>query len=246
MSSRTNRVIHLLSVAVLAALAASDAAAQSCEGAPTSNVRVIVAGCAVATRDLKSFDVYVGGEKITVSKLRPDDEFWSGSTGATFKIGKRSLKIVSDGIPHALAMCETPAKGERDGACVAVYRVKCETLWFVDVALVPKQTPPFLSYVRQATPETVSACDRSDLPNGPGTVDVGDTESLLVKVDKPKCQITLSRRSFKRKDQLTLADVPVNALNDDSVIAESGASDDWARAALLKKVKDMHFTKKDN
>src|SRR5688572_26281289 len=158
MSTPINRAVLLF---LLIALAGTNAWAQSCEATPTKHVYVAFDGCANSEPGLE-FDVYVGGERITVKKKTKEDDYWKGATSDTFTIGKRFLRIPIDATPSALAKCDAPARGHRDGACVALYRVKCEPVWVVDVALVPLNQAPSLSYERRGTRQTIRACDRDD------------------------------------------------------------------------------------
>jgi len=65
-----------------------------------------------------------------------------------------------------------------------------------------------------------------------------------VKIDRPNVQIPLARNAFiGGRTELTLADVQVNAVCDDCAVVNTPAGDDLARKALLKKVREMRFTK---
>jgi hypothetical protein len=226
--------------------------AQSCDGENAKAVKVILDGCG-GSEPSGAFNVEYGSDTIRVEEVkgtpqRPQDHYWlwtAQTSAMQFKIGTRSLSIPADSMSRALSRCKTPAVPVRDGACMALYVVKCEPLWFVNVAMVPIDKAPSLTYERQGNGKTIDACERDKPPTGPGEVDLAHSESLLVRIDKPECNIPLSLRSFKRKLELQLADVQVNLVVPGGAIKTSGATDDTGREVLLKRVKEMKFTKKD-
>jgi len=241
MSSRSKSLFLVLIAAAWSAAAQQP----SCEGANAAAVKVVLDGCGGFEPEGR-FTVEYGTEPITVD---PKTGYWlwtAPNDDMKFKIGTRPLHIPPESIPRALAKCKTTASAVRDGACMAVYVVKCEPLWFVKVGMVPKGDPPSLTYERRGNARTIDACPREDPPLGPGQVNLANSESLLVKIDRPKCQIPLGRNSFPRgREELTLADVPVNAVSEGAAIAQSTANDEVAKKALQKKVKEMRFSTKE-
>ena len=195
------------------------------------------------------FRVQIGNHNVRLKKEKPDDEFWRGETLESFAIrADRTLKIDVQEMPNARTACNVPPVPYDAGACVALYTVKCETLWMLNVAIDPPDAQAKLSYVRKPDSKTVLPCEKLITPDGPGTIELGKNESILVTVEIRRGQLVavpLSLSSFRRdtKKLTLLKNLKQHATSQDTAGETGRAIDALVTAQLRKILKDLEFTR---
>lgn len=245
------RTAFALTVALFAASAAYAAVCRRPPGSPPPETNIIYVqfeSCSTAEPD-KPFNVQVGSEFVRLSKDSSKDRFWHGTTLRTFAIrSDRTMKIDVQEMPNARTACNVAPEGYlAGGTCVALYRVKCETIWMLNVATNPPNAQAKVSYVRQPTARTVLPCEKLMTPEGPGAIELGSSESLLVTVEIRRGQLVavpLSLNSFRRdtKKLTLLRDLKHRAVSKDTAGETGRAIDALATAQFLRVLKDLEFT----
>jgi hypothetical protein len=229
-----------VTLALLTAAFAQHALGQCTTRAGTNIVYVTFSACQPGV----TVPVFIGGEPVLLTRIRPN--LWRGETSDTFTLNKRALRVDDADTPSIRFACSTPAKPRDEGECVAHYHVSCEDLWYVEVRKVPENSKATISYALNPPKPTVQPCVAITPPvSGQREVELARSESLLVQVDKPRLDIPLNLRCFKRRKEITLLDVVPSAYTELAAVRTNPAMQALKKSLLLDSVTDLVFTKKD-
>lgn len=211
----------------------------------TKVVYILFEGCASAEPD-KPFDVTLGDETVRFKKEPATGEFWRGETKKFMAIGSRPLTVDLIDM-RARTACNVTAEPYDAGSCVALYRISCEELWMLSVATVPPDAPAKIRYERSPTPPAFATCsDELLTPEGPGEIELGRNESIVVKVENlpnGPINVPLSLRTFGRRSKLTLRDVAPHAISNNSAVSTNRAMKALKKGQIQLVLKDLLFTK---
>jgi hypothetical protein len=225
----------------LAFVFAPHAPAQCTSRAVTNIVHVTFSACKPAD----TLTVLIGGEPVLLTRIDKQTT-WRGETENTFTLNERTLEVDDADIPSIRFSCSTTAKPRDAGDCVAHYHVSCEDLWYVEVRKVPENSKATISYALNPPKPTVQPCVAVTPPvSGQREIELARSESLLVQVDKPRLDIPLNLRCFKRRKELSLLDVVPSAYSELAAVRTNPAMQALKKSLLLDSVTDLLFTKKD-
>lgn len=133
------------------------AAAQVCDV-----VRVEFNGCAAANLPV-DIDVELGDETVTVRKQA--DGTWEGRALNSFRPSQQMLSV---DLPKVRTTCHVTGRSQTiagGASCRAVFSVRCEPLWSLQVTNTMKKQKTPLSYRWDIDANAIRACEEPPLPS---------------------------------------------------------------------------------